>query len=416
MSTKNSKVELESIKRAIKRVAEEQGLHPVQLTKAVLMGNSDVTDWQLRKYGGLANIVGANFKQEDKEIAASRELQTNKNYINKLERDVADREIYIKTVRETLEKTLKPVTVAPYERKKNATTKRALNLILSDLHFGSDIDGKETGNATYGKVEESRRFARVIKETIDYKIQYRDDTELNVLILGDIMQGQLHDMRDGAPGAEQMARCIYLLSQGLAQLSKNFPKVNVYFATGNHGRSTARHHGRATLQKWDSLETVIYYALKTVFANSSNMSFTLPLTPYVTYDLFNKKAFASHGDTVFNPGYPGKSINVSNLEDQTNRINASLKDDSEYSVFIVGHVHTASVTHLGNNSVMITNGALVPTDGYATSIGLLESNAGQMLFESVKDFPVGDTRFIRVSSKDDANKELDKIIKPFESL
>jgi hypothetical protein len=65
---------------------------------------------------------------------------------------------------------------------------------------------------------------------------------------------------------------------------------------------------------------------------------------------------------------------------------------------------------------MITNGALVPTDGYAASIGLLESNAGQMLFESVKDFPVGDTRFIRVSSKDDNNKELDKLIKPFESL
>jgi predicted phosphodiesterase len=199
-------------------------------------------------------------------------------------------------------------------------------------------------------------------------------------------------------------------------LSKNFPKVNVYFATGNHGRSTARHHGRATLQKWDSLETVIYYALKTVFANAPNMNFTLPLTPYVSYEVFNKKVFASHGDTVFNPGYPGKSINVGNLEDQTNRINASLKDDSEYSVFVVGHVHTASVTHLGNNAVMITNGALVPTDGYAASIGLLESNAGQMLFESVKDFPVGDTRFIRVSSKDDNNKELDKLIKPFESL
>ena len=85
-------------------------------------------------------------------------------------------------------------------------------------------------------------------------------------------------------------------------------------------------------------------------------------------------------------------------------------------MFVVGHVHTASVTHLSNGAVMMTNGAMVPSDEYAVSIGLFENFCGQYMFESVKGYPVGDCRFIRVSKVDDQNKELDKIIKPFDEL
>jgi hypothetical protein len=207
-----------------------------------------------------------------------------------------------------------------------------------------------------------------------------------------------------------------LLTQALTQLSLNFREVKVYCNSGNHGRNTGRHHDRAVNQKWDSIETIINYALKYALKNVKNVDVIIPKTPYLEYKVFGKKIFATHGDTVLNPGYPGKSIKTGVLENQINRINASLKDSDEYSVFIVGHVHVASVTHLSNNSVMITNGSLVPVDEYAVSIGMMESANGQYLFESVEGFPVGDCRFIKVSQEDDTNKELDKIIKPFEGL
>lgn len=413
---KDNKLELELIKRAIERAAAELGLHPVQLTKAALMSSSNVTDWQLRKFGGLANIIGANFKLEEKDHVLSRDLQTKKSYTSKLERELADKKLFEQTFLETIEKSFKPISITPYKRIEKGPLKRAVTLILSDLHIGSDIDQKETGVMGFGRVEESRRLARIVKESIEYKKQYREDTELNVLLLGDLIQNSLHDPRDGAPLAEQMARGIHLLSQAIGHLAESFPKVNVYCNTGNHGRNTARHHGRAVHGKWDSNETVLCYALKKIFEKTENVSFSIPLTPYVTYDVFGKKIFASHGDTVFNPGMPGKSIQVGNLEEQTNRINASLKDVNEYSAFIVGHVHTASITHLGNNSVMITNGAMVPSDAYAVSIGLLENNCGQWIFESVENFAVGDCRFIRVNEKDDKDKSLDKLIQPFQSL
>ncbi len=411
-----NKDELKRIKDAIASAAKKEGIQPSQVTKAQLLGSSEVTDWELRKFGGLANIKNATFPQEDKELASAREMQVSKTYVAKLERELADKELFETSFLDTIGKLVKSVDLIPYVPEEKQPIKRAVTLILSDLHIGSDIDKKTTGVLNFGKIEESRRLARIIKEAMEYKEQYRNETELNLLLLGDLIQNSLHDPRDGAPLAEQMARAIHLLSQAIAHLAEAYPKVNIYANTGNHDRSLARHNNRAVNGKWDSNHTIICYALKKIFEKTSNIDFHIPLTPYLTYDVFGKKIFATHGDTVFNPGMPGKSINVGNLEEQTNRINASLKDANEYSAFLVGHVHTASITHLGNNSVMITNGAMVPSDEYAVSIGLLENNTGQWIFESVKDYPVGDTRFIRVSEKDDKNKELDKLIKPFEAL
>lgn len=267
----------------------------------------------------------------------------------------------------------------------------------------------------FTKTEESRRLAAIVKETINYKIQYRKNTKLKLLLLGDIIQNSLHDPRDGAVLAEQVCRAIHLLTQAISQLSANFPVVEVECQTGNHGRNTARHHGRAVNQKWDSVETLIYYSLMKAASSLKNVKFNIPQTPYGSYDVFGHKILYTHGDTFLKPGYPGTSINTKSLEGQINKINASLKDHDEYKAFIVGHVHTGSVTFLNNGAAMITNGALVPPDEFAVSIGIVESQAGQMLFESVKNYPVGDIRFIRVGEKEDKNKELDRIISPWKS-
>lgn len=313
-------------------------------------------------------------------------------------------------------KSIQPVKVKQYRKTKNVKVDRELTLVLSDLHFGSDISAKETGTLTYGKVEEARRFGEIIKQTCDYKLDHRSTTSLNVLLLGDIIQNQLHDPRDGAPIAEQVARSIYLINQGIARFSESFPEVRIICSSGNHGRATARHHGRATNQKWDSIETMVYYAVKESNKHLKNVTVEIPKTPYLTYEVFGHKIFATHGDSVFKTGYPGNGIRTGALENQINRINSTLKDSEEYSVFIFGHIHLGSIVHLGSGATMITNAALCPVDEFAVSIGHLESNAGQYLFESTKTHPVGDVRFIKVNKKTDADKSLDKVIQPFNDL
>lgn len=302
------------------------------------------------------------------------------------------------------------------KKRKKEKIKRIVTLVLSDTHFGSDIEKEETGCSEYKNKQEARRLAAIVKQTIDFKPQYRKETKLNVILGGDLIQGQLHDPRDGAPLAEQVCRTIHLLSQAISILGNEFNSVEVFCTTGNHGRFKSRHESRAINQKWDSIETIVYYSIKECLKQLTNIKFNIPKTPYVTFDLFDKKGFATHGDTVLKPGFPGKAISIESLEKQINKINATLPDDEEFSVFIACHVHTASVTHLSNGAVMITNGMLVPPDEYAVSLGVLESNCGQWIFESVPGFAVGDQRFIRTSKIHDDDASLDKIIKPWTNL
>jgi predicted phosphodiesterase len=399
---------VKSVIAAINKLAKQQGISPHEVKKNDLL--ELVTDWTLKRAGSITAIKAAYFPIDEKDLKGIVQTKKQSSYINKLENLVGQNEITLSKLENVL-KAIPKISVKQFTSKKSNNHKRELNLVLSDLHIGSDIHKEETGNLDFGTTEESRRLGKIIKDVCEYKLQHRSETKLNVLLLGDIIQNQLHDLRDGAPNAEQCGRAIYLLSQAIGQLSNKFPQVEIHCNSGNHGRNTGRHHGRAVNQKWDSLETIIYYALREVCKNLKNVKVNIPKTPYLTYEVFGKKIFATHGDSVLSVGYPGKAINTGRLETQVNKFNASLSDKEEYSVLVVGHVHTASITHLSNGAVLITNGALVPVDEYAVSIGLMETTSGQYMFESTPGFPVGDCRYIKVGLDDDKNKELNNVIK-----
>ncbi len=298
-------------------------------------------------------------------------------------------------------------------KKLTKPVERVHTLVLSDLHFGSDLKGDETGASDFCAVEEARRFASVIKEASLYKAQYRDATKLKMLILGDVIENQLHDARTGATIAEQCARAIHLLVQGVAYLATAYAVVEVECATGNHGRNTQRHAKRAIHQKFDSLETIIYYAVKEACCNLKNVKVNIPKTPMGSYEVFGKRIAYTHGDGTLTVGNPGDALNVKGLETQVNRINAALSDKDEYVAFVYGHTHVPHLVYLSNGIVLIGNGALPPPDHFAVSLGIFESNNGQWMFESTADFPVGDLRLLKVNRGVDADVSLDSIIKPW---
>lgn len=419
MSKKTKKTDdglLKLVLDAIKSAAKDNDKDPADVTKLDIQSmDYGVTDWHLRKLGGLNLVKSTHFPFEDKDLKAIKDMKDQKKYVSQLEKDLLEMSNLQSALAEALVKSPE-IRVKAYSGKTKTKTKRHLNLVLSDLHFGSDIKKEETGRLDYGTKEEARRFAKIIEETIDYKITHRDETHLNVLLLGDLIENQLHDPADGAAITEQFARCLHLIGQGLAQLSSAFPSITVYCTTGNHGRNTSRHKTRAISQKWDSIETMIYVALKAKMMNCSNVKFVIPKTPYIVYEVFGKKIFVTHGDTVLTVGNPSNNIKTGTLEDKINTINAALSDKEEYSVFVIGHHHVGSCIHLSNGAVLLTNGPLVPPNEFAISLGLFEAACGQYIFESVDGYPVGDIRYIKVGSNDDSNKELDKIIKSWEGF
>lgn len=373
--------------------------------------------YNITRAGGFNAIRDAYFPITPTEnVVDKKRLMEHVNLNRRLGKAYAEKQFFLENIESLAERCFKGKVEAVTTPKRAKKIERTVNVILSDLHIGSDLSREETGYQSFGKVEEARRMASLVKQICSYKEQYRSESKLVVHLIGDIIQGQLHDARDGAVQAEQFARAVHLLSQAVAHFSSAFPEVDIWCATGNHGRNTARHFNRAIHQKWDSIETEIYVALMYACSNLKNVKFHIPKTPYCKVPVFGHKIFTTHGDTVLKPGYPGKAINIGSLDQQINKINASLPDAEEYAVFAVGHVHTASVTFLDNGKVMFTNGCMVPVDQFAVSIGVMESQCGQWIWESTAKHPVGDQRLIKVGKSDDENAELDKVIKPWERL
>lgn len=310
-----------------------------------------------------------------------------------------------------------PIKVAPYKKGSDKPIKRALNAVISDTHIRANLDPRELPQQ-YGWQEESRRLAKVAKEIAEYKTQYRDQTVLNLNLIGDIIQGILdHDPRDGAPLAEQCGAAIHLLTQFVAFLASQFPKVNVRCTPGNHGRNVARHKSRAMHQKWDAFETIIYYAVSKAVAHLPNVTFEIPYTPYFIYDVFGHHILCTHGDTFIQVGNPGTMINVNGINQKINEINATRPKGMLVEVVAVGHVHISSRIRLPSGVVVITNSALVPPDGFVVNgVGRLASACSQTIWESTAEYAAGDFREITVDSTTDHDKSLDRIIKPFESF
>lgn len=299
-------------------------------------------------------------------------------------------------------------------KKSHKETKRYINTLWSDLHIGSDLDPREVP-LKFGAVEEARRMASIAVQVAEYKTQYRDVTDLNIFLLGDIIEGKLHDILAAASRAEQVTRAIHVLSQAIAFTAQHFKKVTVWCNPGNHERNKERHPERAMGGKWDSDATIIYAALKIALKTLTNVEFKIPRTPYIEVPVFDKWMFGTHGDTMLNVGYPGTTINVRKANVETAKINATNARGKgyEFDLFFVGHVHIASTVELDAGGTFMTNGCLVPPSPFEVNKNSLHHTTKQWIWESVKDFVLGDMRKADVGLKQDKDASLDKIVEPW---
>jgi predicted phosphodiesterase len=372
--------------------------------------------------GGFQVIRDAYFSRRATDLAVVRQrAREHANLNRRLGHAAADEEFQYRQIEAFASRVfrgrVKPIAVGPDKKTKKTKKKgdklipRELVVCLGDWHLGADLVVEETGAVNFGTKEEARRVAKIVQQVCTYKPEYRNETTLHVVLLGDFIHGCLHDLRDGAVMAEQKSRAIHLLIQALAHFAHAFRKVVVEAVTGNHGRDKQRHAKPATSGKWDSHEMTIYSAVKAACFGLQNVEWHLPRSAFAVFTIFGKRYFVTHGNDVFKAGNPGQSINVAALESQANRLNATLRDRDEYAVVIVGHAHQAVQVLLNNGVTVIVNGPFTPVDSYAVSIGLFESVCSQQIFEAVPGHPVGDSRRITLDKSVDEDASLDGIIK-----
>lgn len=350
-----------------------------------------------------------------KNLKQLRNSQTSKAKIAKENRVILDQQTDIDTFLTEFKDIIKknPVNVHKKYNKKLGTipTKRILVGHVSDTHIGVNIDPEELGSINnYNAVQEARRHAFFFHQLVTYKPQHRDETELMLVMNGDLMQGIIHDYEDAELMTTQFARALSIYVQGISYIAQHFKKVRVVCTTGNHARFQHKaNKSRVTNKKWDGFHTMLHIGLQTALASFKNIEFEIPITPYAFTDVLGHKFFIAHGDTVISVGNVSKNINMGNIAAQTNEICSAL---GKFNVLMVGHVHKSTYQTLDNGIEVLINGCLSGTDPFAQSIGILHNNPCQQLFEVTEEHCVGDVRFVRLKEAD-SMVELDKIIKPF---
>jgi len=284
---------------------------------------------------------------------------------------------------------------------------------ISDTHIGLMLQGATMDGLNHFNPQiAARRFAFFAKTLAQYKLEHRKQTDLVLVLNGDILAGVIHsqDTMNILPISLQYTVALRIFTQFISYISQHFTKMTIVCETGNHDRVMHKENkGRQTDEKWDSFATILYESLIQVFYKHKNIHFILSKTPYSLLKIQGHQAMITHGDTVVKVGNPGKSINIKSITDQVNAFSSGLKINLK--MLLVGHVHKSTYITLDNGCDLVINGTLSGTDEFAQSIGILSNNPIQQIFEVTKDHAVGDMRFVRVNEGDN-DESLDQIIEP----
>lgn len=407
-------------------VANEVDKEPAMVSKADYFTStlkSTLTEWEMRKIGGFKKLMDMYFPPDKNVIidSASKMVRAHRNKLDAhYGRDIVLKDEFLNVFKEVMQKNpIKMHSVIKPIKKSGQKIKRSLVVHFSDTHFGCNIDRNEMDNVNeFNWTIAARRMALMMDQVVTYKPQYRDETELVMLINGDIIAGVIHDQEWAVDLlTTQFAGALNIFTQAISYAAQHFKKVRVVCTPGNHGR--AMHKGskdRATVHKWDSYENMIYVALRDLFkAKHSHVEFTIPECPYAIVSIQGNKFLITHGDTVINVGNPGKNLNMKSINDQINRVNSQLiKGDENFAAIVVGHVHVPTVQETESGTMLLINGTLSGADPFAQSLGIFSKNATQTLFEVVEGHAVGDIRLIRLRDADEQAK-LEAIIEPFKN-
>lgn len=409
---------VEEIKKAIQTIAKRNGVRPQEVTKLDLV-DEGVAEWELRKVGGLKALMKACFPESDKNLKEISRLKEINSYIGSLEALVGKKQSVEELVQEVMLKNIKPIKVPKaYKFKKKGKLEREVVVSINDVHFGAIVNPEEVGGSNrYDWEVACRRMAYLAKQVGDYKIEKRGETKrLHVVINGDILQGVIHDLtaRTAELLALQQVGALHILIYFISYVSQFYEEVVVHGISGNHEDSPHRREGgRVTSHKYDSALTPVLAGLSASFRNEKRIKFVFPKGLHCDVQLPGGRMLATHGDTMFSKqlGNPSTNLNVKGLSDIINRFNTGElnKGRDLVKLVLMGHVHNhVNFTTFDGIKVYIAP-SLSGIDSYAHSLAINSNQTGQVIFESTKNYILGDPRLVDVLAADN-DKTLDKII------
>lgn len=357
---------IDFIHSEIVRVSEELGKDPRTITRTELLKHADITKHDLEVFGGLAKLradaAHAHGIEPIKDMPQARGVELRNAYVRSLERKVATQDYFSSKLKDSLQEIFeKNPVVIPTSKVKLSKKKqghRLLTVLLSDLHFGIDVDSREVLQSEFNWSIAARRLAKLCHQAATWKTVHRDETELQVVLNGDILSGVIHlSEANLKPMTEQIWGATAILANALGFLRQHFGKISVLCLPGNHDRMTYRGTERAVSQRWDSYSHSVYLALKCYFRTDKDIVFDIPMSGMGTYTApGGHLVYATHGDTEPGVGNVGKSFNVTTTTQSLMKLNSSGAYDKKVEVALFGHWHSPSIFMLPDGTLCIVNG------------------------------------------------------------
>jgi hypothetical protein len=339
-------------------------------------------------------------------LAAASEQRLELNELRLLRRKVGDREYMTRRLESALIESFRrsPIRLSERRAKPQKTpSSRMITCMLSDIHFGLDVSRDEVPCNAFNWQIAARRIAKVVSQVADWKVEHRDETELIVVVNGDVIAGLIHTDDHGIrPLTEQIHGATHILVAALDYLAQFFGSLRCVFLPGNHDRLTRE---RQVAQRWDSHAHSVFLALAYAFRGQRNIKIEAPRTGEAVIELPGSDSVAlyTHGDVQPTLRNVGRALDIKPAQALMNRINASQEYPKPVRILGFGHWHQGLVMPLGKGAVLV-NGCVIGVDsfsrnGFGSRGG--EMRPMQLMFESVPGYPFGDSRWIILDDADD---------------
>ena len=239
-------------------------------------------------------------------------------------------------------------------------------LALSDLHYGIDIDNSwNKFNSDIAKI----RMKRMIDKTIEYG-KLHGCNICHVLITGDLVNNNIHltsRLSNRENIAKQTVGVSELISEAIAELSKEFKYITLNMADGNHDRI---YPNKSDNDYNDSFIHIIKEFIKLRCININNLIIrdNKHGSEIIELNVCGKKIVGLHGDKI-----PAKAT-IPRLTTMFGKVDYVIR----------GHVHNSSQDSFGD-SKLITVSSFSGMDEYAKHLGLNSKPSQKIIILSTEN-------------------------------
>ncbi|KKL46511.1 hypothetical protein LCGC14_2344820, partial [marine sediment metagenome] len=224
---------------------------------------------------------------------------------------------------------------------------------------------------------------RRAEEYVDTVVKFTQNTlssyhfkTLYIFAIGDHTSGEIHNAKDHSEYRNAFRNSLaigQMHSLMLQELAVYFPKIEIIYLSGNHGRRSVRKNYHGARDNWDYLisETARMYC-----RDIKNISFTIPDAYSACVDIEGWGFGLSHGDDIRS----WNNIPWYGLERKVRRLAAiSATRGKRIHYYCFGHFHN-SATQAALDGETIINGSWVATDPYAYESLSVFSEPSQWMF------------------------------------